>query len=746
MASGRAVDDSSPRSTATLALFLGLLALGNALVLFFVYRSHMQIQFRYFPYWRDDVALYGALALMASMVLAPVAPVALLLAGQGRLRTSWFLAGAWSFFCSLFLLTDAAALSISGSHLVHYLAYAKDILAHPELQGLEMIGGAWGVARQALLVVVEIAILMLGSYLGAVKATSNGRLVKFTRIGWLVVLLSLPLSQGLWSDFVVSSMAYQRLAVPLPLFPKLDIARNARGVKMVEAIRSSLKEDKMVLRNFSAAQDLTGWRLVTRRASVPLSGTLDSNAEMEVPIDLEAKTGWVSLVNQSGASKDVLQFTPASSNWVASLPYPRGRISQFDPAVKALETHLRQAILRPVPPDPKPRVEKKKHVVILIFESLRRDALTPQSAPNITAWGARGLRLEQHMSGANGTHLGLYSLFYSRAAIFYRRDLDAGLPPQMTETMRASGYRTSYLASATSMGWMWMERMLGPQAFHEIKFGDERRSVSGWNAWPSKDEAMFKEVPDRLRQAEQPQLLVLHAMSTHYPYAFPTDFDRRRPSQGETQDSRALSGASQEILKNRYLNSVEYLDHLFGQMMKEIDHENTVVIVTGDHGEGLWDDGDLSHGTRPSEVQLAVPCVVVGAGVPTRVLTTPSYHADLLPTLLHLLNGKSGSIAGSHGIDLLEPTERDSIPIVPIVPWPPYSLLFAGPDARLKFNIDTDEWFSGRRDLGVLDPKLRVSFAGDVRADGSLSGNLPKDFDFAAWNRRLEYWTELLSQ
>lgn len=729
-----------------ITLFLALVCLWNAALISPVYRSYMQIGFRYFPFWRDEAALFGALLLMTVLVISPAALIALCLSWNGYRRASRAIAGGWAFLASLFFLTDAASISTSGSHLTHYLTYVRDILAHPEIEGLEMIGGAWGLAQLSLMVLAGVGTGVVLSALAAGRLTREQSSARRSIAVAACALIALPLSQALWSDYVVSSMSYQRLAVPLPLFPELDQARSSRGVRIVEATHSLLSNDKVVLRNYGAAQDLDGWELMTRKARIPLSGTLAAGRELEVSIDLDARTEWVALLDQASSQRDSLQYTPASAGWATSLPYRRDRVVEFEPAVAALQQCLRQAVTRAVPSDPGPRIRNKKHVVILVFESFRRDAVGARNTPHLAAWSARGTALRKHMSGANGTHLGLYSLLYSRAALFYRRDLDAEIPPQLTETFRLSGYRTTYLSSATSLGWMWMERMLSDRAFHSIEFGNQQRTVSGWNAWPVKDEEFFREVPRRLREAREPQLIVLRAMSTHFPYAFPATFDRHKPSLGESQDSRVLSRATPAVLKNRYANSVQYLDHLFGQMMKELDLKNTVVIVTGDHGESIWDDGDVSHGTRASEVQLAVPCLIAGAGVPSRTLSQPTYHADLLPTLLHLLNGETSSIKGSHGADLMEPLRRDSIPVVPVVGWPPYALLLVGPDARLKFDISSEEWLSGRRDLGVLDPALEVSFAGDVRPDGLLAGNLPRSLNFSVWNQRLAYWTKLLSQ
>lgn len=711
-----------------------------------VYRQQMQLPFRFFPSIGDDLALLGALVIMALVPCLWVLVVAGLLFWRQRPR--WGEAclrlgsgGVW-----LFLLTDAATLYTSGSHLTHYLTYVRDILTNPEIEGLEMVGGAAGLVRPVAWVLLSVTCGAVASEWGArrlARSVTRPRRAVGIVLSWLLALLG---SQLLWTDALVANMTHQRLAVPLPAIRSLSLVRFHRGVRLVEARPSLLERDSVVLRNFGPPQDLTGWSVRTRRASQPLTGRLETGEERDVVLDLDPDSDWVGLFDAREQRREALQYTPASSGFAGTLGYPRDAVRELDGSSAQLQAALRQAVESPVPADPRPRVTSRKHVVILLLESFRRDAITPETAPNLSRWAERGLHLQRHYAGANGTHLGLYSLLYGRAAIFYRRDLAGSVPPQMTETFRSSGYQTSYLCSATFAGWMWMERMLSDQAFHRIDLGHAERTVMGWNNWPIKDREYFEDIPRRLREAQQPQFTVFCVMSTHYPYAFTPEFDRRQPSMGDSQDTRVLSGASQEILKNRYANSVSFVDHLFGRLMEEVDLENTIVVVTGDHGEAIWDDGHISHGSKASEVQLAVPCLIVGGGTPQRQVSELTYHADVLPTLLHLLEGRSVPVEGCHGKDVLEPLTRDVVPAVPVVERPPYQLIFVGSDARLKFDIGSPEWFSGRRDLGVLDPRLTVSFVGDLRPDGNLAGSLPRDFDFAAWQARLSDWSRVLAR
>lgn len=731
-----------------LALLLSLLLNGAlfALLSAFVYRQRLQLGIRFFPYTSDEFALFGTLWMMLGLCALPGLALAALALWRGYDRLALWLNGSWAFLVNIYLLADTAALSISGSHLLYFLGYVSDILMHPELEGLAWVGGTRGLIAPSLAILIGSAIAcLLSHYLATTiltRTTALGYLV-----GTITVLLTFILSSPWWwSDLLISTAVYQQLPIPTQTLQRVSTRRFSHGLKIVELTNSLTSDDTVVIRNFGPPVQLQGWQVRTRNSQFPLDGILDTNQEIAFSADFAHDVEWLTLLDPQGRPQDALQYTTTTQEWLASLPYHRGAFEALAPAVDRLQEALDRGVKTPAPPDPGPQVTNKKHVVIILLESFRRDAVSPESTPQLSRWSQHGVEMKQHVSGANGTHLSLYSLLFGRCATYYRRDLNAWIEPQMMATFKASGYQTSYYSSATSVGWMWMERMLAPRYFDRIELGQEHRSVDQWHRWNSKDADYIAEIPELLTSATQPQLVVMFAMSTHYPYPFPKEFDLHQPSLGDSLHSQQFAHASQEILKNRYANSVAYLDALIGSFLSRVDLDNTIVVITGDHGEGLWDDGSAAHGTRLSEVQLAVPCLVLGGGLSPTKIDYPTYHGDILPTLLHALEGRPTPIQGGHGISVLAPTERDSVPVVPTVAYPPYGLaLFAGED-RLKFSISTSEWFSGRIGLGFLTPGLHVTFAGQLAANGLIRGGTVDRFDFPTWNRRLDYWAELLSR
>jgi len=103
-------------------------------------------------------------------------------------------------------------------------------------------------------------------------------------------------------------------------------------------------------------------------------------------------------------------------------------------------------------------------------------------------------------------------------------------------------------------------------------------------------------------------------------------------------------GATQEqieILWDVYLGATAYQDHLMGEVFEALDDsgmaENTIVIVTSDHGENFGWDGQFLHGVDLNDDLLDVPLIARGPGIPVGVReATPASLIDVFPTLVQL--------------------------------------------------------------------------------------------------------------
>jgi arylsulfatase A-like enzyme/tetratricopeptide (TPR) repeat protein len=94
----------------------------------------------------------------------------------------------------------------------------------------------------------------------------------------------------------------------------------------------------------------------------------------------------------------------------------------------------------------------------------------------------------------------------------------------------------------------------------------------------------------------------------------------------------------------------------------------TVVVITADHGEGLGDHGEMTHGFFAYESTLRVPLIIADIDPKAteftrgRVVSTPVRHVDIVPTVLDALSANSNdAVLRASGDPLSGTSLRDVI-------------------------------------------------------------------------------------
>jgi hypothetical protein len=106
-----------------------------------------------------------------------------------------------------------------------------------------------------------------------------------------------------------------------------------------------------------------------------------------------------------------------------------------------------------------------------------------------------------------------------------------------------------------------------------------------------------------------------------------------------------------------YDGEIAFTDSHIGRLLEHLRqsglYDKTVVVVTGDHGEGFGEHGVKLHGYHLYSPQTKVPLIVRVPGVAGRRSTTSGGHVDILPTLVNLAGGQAD--ADMQGSSLLGP-------------------------------------------------------------------------------------------
>ena len=136
---------------------------------------------------------------------------------------------------------------------------------------------------------------------------------------------------------------------------------------------------------------------------------------------------------------------------------------------------------------------------------------------------------------------------------------------------------------------------------------------------------------------EGPFFLFAHYFDPHIPLDPPPPW---------SDSAAGLSPRSQERRYRLYDAEISYADEQVGKLIRGLDdlgiREKTLIVVTADHGEGLGDHGERTHGHFVYDQTVHVPLIFSMPGTIEEGLRNigDAGHIDLLPTVLDILGVK----------------------------------------------------------------------------------------------------------
>ena len=287
--------------------------------------------------------------------------------------------------------------------------------------------------------------------------------------------------------------------------------------------------------------------------------------------------------------------------------------------------------------------------------------------------------------------------------------------PTLPRILAVNGYRTAgFSGNAVASKTFGLDR--GYQEFFQVW---ERADYTGHG------DSVLDSFESWLEGLEGERFFAsVHFREPHFPYNPPPPFDTRfGPAQPypdgmadreELDRLNALGHAPPPEVRARvealYDGNLAYVDHLLGKLVSLLD-EDTILIVTADHGEALFEHGFLGHNTQLYEESIRVPLVLKIPGVEPRRVPEVVELIDLTPTIL----AQAGiEPADMEGRNLLGPMDARRVAFSRTV-WtrPRYSAR----DARFKLIWDSR---TGGRELY------------DLVSDSRETDNVVSDDDFVA--------------
>ncbi len=386
----------------------------------------------------------------------------------------------------------------------------------------------------------------------------------------------------------------------------------------------------------------------------------------------------------------------------------------------------------PPPPAPdEPRYTPQRYnVVVLLIDTLRPDHLGVYGyerpvSPNIDAWAKGGVVFDRVYAQAPNTPRSVPSLltgrYPSRMTWIKRFARFGGLVPEANETLFETFKAAGWTTEAVSAHW-YFERA------EHIKDGVDSWDNAGFLS--IKDSNTQSAAPDitprvvqrleALGQAKQPFVLFAHYFEPHSRYM--------------NHKSVKVFGKS---LLDKYDSEIAFVDHHLAPVFKALDApglaENTVVVLTSDHGEAFKEHGFHFHGRTVYDEELRVPLIVrLPGATPKRVAQTAAL-IDVFPTLAQAVGIRPAKAQGQSLIPLLTEIgtwDATRTLFLEQLPYPHYEVQVMGAvagDQKVVRNVTTNVWEAF--DL-AKDPAEKVNLLdADPQAAAALRDRLIRHID-----------------
>lgn len=325
------------------------------------------------------------------------------------------------------------------------------------------------------------------------------------------------------------------------------------------------------------------------------------------------------------------------------------------------------------------------NIVVIVIDGLRADMLNSEIMPNAVALGGESLVFGNHFSGGNGTRFGIFSLFYGIQGTYWHNFLGARRSPVLIDTLIDKGYAFKILSST------------------KLTFPEFRKTVFVRVPDSIEDEVSPEDasVRDRIlterfvkfaaeRSSGKPFFSFIFYDSTHLPIRYPPSFEKFRPTAEikELNFFRDIGPEQMPVHRNRYMNAAHYDDSLIGEVIAALKKnslfDNTMVLVTGDHGDEFFENGYFGHTSSFDDYQVRTPFVLHMPGKSPAVVTRMTSHLDFVPTVMEALGCISPPGDYSQGLSLLRDNDRR---FVSISNWDNAAVV--GPDVRIVFSTET---------------------------------------------------------
>jgi len=333
----------------------------------------------------------------------------------------------------------------------------------------------------------------------------------------------------------------------------------------------------------------------------------------------------------TASEPDLLFSRAASINFAAtnSSPYSETEITD-----ELLELH-RSSFLTAKHSE----VQTRKNLALIILESTRSmsTSLENQSAdttPFLRSLADQSLYVNNTYAVVPHTSKSLVSIICGVEPNLWTPITEAlphGIPVNcLPHLLREHGYNSVFFQSATKHfeNRPTLVDNMGYQHFYSMD-DMPNEGYETVNYLGREDKIMLNPSRAWLADSKSPFFATYLTVVTHHQYGTPS--------------THKLKPFSRNKHLNAYLNAINYQDKFIASLIQQYKdlglYENTVFIITGDHGEGFGEHGRYAHNSNIYNEGLKVPLIIHHKDLPKQRTTISKQTTllDILPTSAELL-------------------------------------------------------------------------------------------------------------
>lgn len=314
---------------------------------------------------------------------------------------------------------------------------------------------------------------------------------------------------------------------------------------------------------------------------------------------------------------------------------------------------------------PTQKIEIKKpqkdfNILWIVDDAFRKDMFTPEITPNLAKLAEKSQVFENHYSGGNATRFGMFSMFYGIYSYNWHQFLAERRSPVFLKALKDMGYNF-FIYSSTSLTFPEFRKT----AFLDV-IPDIKDNFKGENSW-QKDRAQVDYFKANIKEIAKKRFFGLLFFDSSHSHDYPKKYEKFKTASKET-NFLLMSHNEAKNAKLNYINSLYYEDDLLKEVLDALKKQGvldkTIIVVTGDHGEEFYENGNYGHNSSFSHYQTIVPLVMYVPFMKPKKYKKMTSHLDIVPTFFDLLGIHQDPATYSNGVSMFDDKHKRDYTVI----------------------------------------------------------------------------------